>query len=47
MVAYRRNVYLIIQSSLDYQEAAHKLIKREFKPNMEVNQIIFNKSILE
>jgi pre-mRNA-splicing factor CWC22 len=36
LVAFRRNVYLTIQSSLDYQEAAHKLIKNELKPKMEV-----------
>jgi len=35
LVAFRRNVYLTIQSSLDYQEAAHKLIKHELKPKME------------
>lgn len=36
LVAFRRRVYLTIQSSLDYQEAAHKLIKNELKPKMEV-----------
>uniref|UniRef100_A0A914WI86 Lethal protein 858 n=1 Tax=Plectus sambesii TaxID=2011161 RepID=A0A914WI86_9BILA len=36
LVAFRRNVYLTIQSSLDYQEAAHKLLKMELKPGMEV-----------
>jgi pre-mRNA-splicing factor CWC22 len=36
MVAFRRNVYLTIQSSLDFQEAAHKLIKCELKPQLEV-----------
>lgn len=35
MVAFRRNVYLTIQSSLDFQEAAHKLIKNELKPGLE------------
>uniref|UniRef100_A0A183CAN3 MI domain-containing protein n=1 Tax=Globodera pallida TaxID=36090 RepID=A0A183CAN3_GLOPA len=35
MVAFRRNVYLTIQSSLDFQEAAHKLIKNELKPELE------------
>ncbi|KAL3097946.1 hypothetical protein niasHS_000681 [Heterodera schachtii] len=35
MVAFRRNVYLTIQSSLDFQEAAHKLIKNELKPKLE------------
>lgn len=36
LVAFRRNVYLTIQSSLDYQEAAHKLLKNELKPGTEV-----------
>jgi pre-mRNA-splicing factor CWC22 len=36
MVAFRRNVYLAIQSSLDYQEAAHKLIKFHLKPGLDV-----------
>ncbi|KAI6190958.1 MI domain-containing protein [Aphelenchoides bicaudatus] len=35
MVAFRRNVYLAIQSSLDYQEAAHKLIKFHLKPGLD------------
>ncbi|KAI1714836.1 MA3 domain-containing protein [Ditylenchus destructor] len=35
LVAFRRNVYLTIQSSLDFQEAAHKLIKNELKPKLE------------
>lgn len=37
MVAFRRNVYLAIQSSLDYQEAAHKLIKFHLKPGLDVS----------
>lgn len=37
MVAFRRNVYLAIQSSLDYQEAAHKLIKYHLKPGLDVS----------
>lgn len=37
MVAFRRNVYLCIQSSLDYQEAAHKLIKFHLKPGLDVS----------
>ena len=36
LVAFRRNIYLTIQSSLDYQEAAHKLLKIDLKPGMEV-----------
>ena len=35
MIAFRRTVYLTIQSSLDYQECAHKLLKMEIKPGME------------
>jgi len=41
MVAFRRNIYLTIQSSLDYQEAAHKLIKFELKPKLEVPSQIY------
>lgn len=36
MVAYRRLVYLTIQSSLNYEEAAHKLLKQEIKPELQV-----------
>lgn len=36
LVAFRREVYLTIQSSLDYQEAAHKLLKMNIKPELEV-----------
>ncbi|VDO92759.1 unnamed protein product [Soboliphyme baturini] len=36
LVAFRRTVYLTIQSSLDFQEAIHKLLKMEIKPGMEV-----------
>jgi pre-mRNA-splicing factor CWC22 len=39
MVAFRRNVYLAIQSSLDFQEAAHKLIKFHLKPGLDVRFI--------
>lgn len=35
--AFRRKVYLTIQSSLDFQEAAHKLIKNVYKPGIEVS----------
>lgn len=30
LVAFRRTIYLAIQSSLDYEECAHKLIKMDF-----------------
>ncbi|CAD6195532.1 unnamed protein product [Caenorhabditis auriculariae] len=35
LVAFRREVYLTIQSSLDYQEAAHKLLKMKVKPELD------------
>ena len=37
MVALRRTIYLTIQSSLDFEECAHKLMKMELKPGQEVN----------
>ncbi len=37
MVEFRKRVYLTIQSSLSYEEAAHKLIKNELRPKMEVS----------
>ncbi|XP_014668992.1 PREDICTED: pre-mRNA-splicing factor CWC22 homolog [Priapulus caudatus] len=35
LVALRRSIYLTIQSSLDYEECAHKLLKLELKPGQE------------
>uniref|UniRef100_A0AAF5DF88 MI domain-containing protein n=1 Tax=Strongyloides stercoralis TaxID=6248 RepID=A0AAF5DF88_STRER len=35
LTAFRKSVYLTLQSSLDYQEAAHKLLKNEWKPGLE------------
>ncbi|EPB74999.1 MIF4G domain protein [Ancylostoma ceylanicum] len=35
LVAFRREVYLTIQSSLDFQEAAHKLLKMRVPKEME------------
>ncbi|EDV26964.1 uncharacterized protein TRIADDRAFT_23262 [Trichoplax adhaerens] len=35
LVALRRNIYLTIQSSLDFEECAHKLLKMEIKPGQE------------
>ncbi|XP_076368579.1 pre-mRNA-splicing factor nucampholin [Tachypleus tridentatus] len=32
LIALRRTIYLTIQSSLDFEECAHKLLKLEFKP---------------
>ncbi|CAG0879929.1 unnamed protein product [Darwinula stevensoni] len=36
LVALRHTIYLTIQSSLDFEEAAHKLTKLELKPGQEV-----------
>ncbi|CAG0887789.1 unnamed protein product [Darwinula stevensoni] len=36
LVALRRTIYLTIQSSLDFEEAAHKLTRLELKPGQEV-----------
>ena len=36
LVALRRTIYLTIQSSLDFEECAHKLMKMELKPGQEV-----------
>ena len=36
LVALRRTIYLTIQSSLDFEECAHKLLKLELKPGQEV-----------
>lgn len=35
LIALRRTIYLTIQSSLDYEEAAHKLMKMNLKPGHE------------
>ncbi|XP_013385068.1 pre-mRNA-splicing factor CWC22 homolog [Lingula anatina] len=35
MIAFRRTVYLTLQSSLDFEECAHKLLKMEIKPGYE------------
>ncbi|GMR39553.1 hypothetical protein PMAYCL1PPCAC_09748, partial [Pristionchus mayeri] len=35
LVAFRREIYLTIQSSLDFQEAAHKILKMGIKPQLE------------
>lgn len=36
LIALRRTIYLTIQSSLDFQECAHKLMKMELKPGQEI-----------
>ncbi|CDW53733.1 MA3 and MIF4G domain containing protein [Trichuris trichiura] len=35
LITFRRTVYLTIQSSLDFQEAIHKLLKMDIKPGYE------------
>ncbi|PIC45933.1 hypothetical protein B9Z55_005790 [Caenorhabditis nigoni] len=35
LTAFRREVYLTLQSSLDYQEAAHKLLKMKIPDNLQ------------
>lgn len=36
LVALRRTIYLTINSSLDFEECAHKLMKMQLKPGQEV-----------
>ncbi|XP_018333282.1 pre-mRNA-splicing factor CWC22 homolog [Agrilus planipennis] len=36
LVTLRRTIYLTIQSSLDFEECAHKLMKMELKPGQEI-----------
>ncbi|XP_066149574.1 pre-mRNA-splicing factor CWC22 homolog [Euwallacea fornicatus] len=36
LIALRRTIYLTIQSSLDFEECAHKLLKMELKPSQEI-----------
>ncbi len=35
LVVLRRNIYLTIQSSLDYEECCHKVLKMDLKPGQE------------
>ena len=35
LIGLRRTIYLTLQSSLDYEEAAHKLLKVQLKPGQE------------
>ena len=35
LMTLRRTIYLTIQSSLDFEECAHKLIKMQLKPGQE------------
>jgi MA3 domain len=36
LISLRRTIYLTIQSSLDFEECAHKLMKMQLKPGQEV-----------
>lgn len=36
LIALRRTIYLTLKSSLDFEEAAHKLLKMTIKPGQEV-----------
>ena len=36
LIVLRRTIYLTIQSSLDFEECAHKLLKMELKPGQEI-----------
>ncbi|KRT86483.1 hypothetical protein AMK59_1032, partial [Oryctes borbonicus] len=36
LITLRRTIYLTIQSSLDFEECAHKLMKMELKPGQEI-----------
>ena len=36
LMTLRRTIYLTIQSSLDFEECAHKLVKMQLKPGQEV-----------
>lgn len=36
LIQLRRTIYLTIQSSLDFEECAHKLLKMELKPGQEI-----------
>lgn len=36
LISLRRTIYLTIQSSLDFEECSHKLLKMQLKPGQEV-----------
>jgi pre-mRNA-splicing factor CWC22 len=38
LVTLRKNIYLTIQSSLDFEECCHKLMKLNIKPGQEVRR---------
>lgn len=41
LIAFRRNVYLTIMSSINFEECAHKLMKMNLPPNHEVSHTCF------
>lgn len=43
VVCLRRKIYLTIQSSLDFEECAHKLLKLELKPGQIVSIFSYEK----
>ena len=48
LIALRRTIYLTIQSALDFEECAHKLLRMELKPGQEVKLLItLNKFLKE
>uniref|UniRef100_A0A8C5PA59 Pre-mRNA-splicing factor CWC22 homolog n=1 Tax=Leptobrachium leishanense TaxID=445787 RepID=A0A8C5PA59_9ANUR len=46
LVAFRRTIYLAIQSSLDFEECAHKLIKMDF-PDSQTRFCLLKKEYME
>jgi len=40
LMTLRRTIYLTIQSSLDFEECAHKLIKMQLKPGQEASTTV-------
>ncbi len=43
LVALRRTIYLTLQSSLDHEEAGHKLLKLQLRPGQEVSGDIYSR----
>lgn len=48
LIALRRTIYLTMQSSLDFEECTHKLLKMQLKPGQEIElcHMILGKCIL-
>ena len=42
LVVLRRTIYLTIQSSLDFEECVHKLIKMELKPEYTASTLLID-----